>query len=196
MTVIIAAESPTGVVLGCDSYLGSHGTRLAISRAKWFVNGPCILAFAGSVRGAQVAEHWLKPFRAPKRNEPDESYLVTVVAASIRGAHEHVGGEAEKLVEHNGAVFLVAFRGRVHLIQGDYSVARTRDGYAALGAGEDFALGALAATHGMPPRDRVRLALEAATRHCSHVSAPFHYTEQRAPSARSSTNAKVAARTH
>lgn len=181
MTVVVAVEHAGGVVLGCDSFLGSTSTNVTVDRPKWWANGSVIVAYAGSLRGAQVAEHWLAPFRRAKRGETDESYLVTCVSASIRAAHEEVGGDPEKLVSENGSVYLVAYRGRAYLLQGDYSVAHAAHGYLAIGAGEDVALGAMAATDGQPARDRVQRALEASARHCPMVRAPFRVTEQKRP---------------
>ncbi len=67
-------------------------------------------------------------------------------------------------------------RGRVWVIQGgDWSAVRSSRGYAAIGTGEHYALGALAATRGMrmPPRRRIAVALRATESHCSSVGGRY-----------------------
>jgi ATP-dependent protease HslVU (ClpYQ) peptidase subunit len=85
------------------------------------------------------------------------------------------GGFAKKESEvETGGVFLVGYAGRLFKIEGDYQVAETSDGYFACGCGESYALGALYATKKLKPRDRIRIALQAAESHSSGVRAPFH----------------------
>lgn len=78
--------------------------------------------------------------------------------------------------EDRGANFLVGGCGKLFKVQSDYSVLEPDDGYAAVGCGEEVALGSLYATteHGYyPPIEHIRIALEAAEKHCLGVQRPF-----------------------
>ena len=74
-----------------------------------------------------------------------------------------------------GGTFLVGVRGRLFAVYDDYQVASAADGFAAVGCGDQVALGALYATAGtgMRPRARVRTALAAAERFSGGVRGPF-----------------------
>ena len=53
MTLCIAIESPSGVVVASDSFFGNERTSDRIDRPKWFRAGPLFVAFAGE-RVAEV----------------------------------------------------------------------------------------------------------------------------------------------
>jgi ATP-dependent protease HslVU (ClpYQ) peptidase subunit len=55
----------------------------------------------------------------------------------------------------------------------DYQIARPGDEFAAVGCGEDIALGAMYATRHLPPAKRIEMALEAAERFSAGVRGPF-----------------------
>jgi ATP-dependent protease HslVU (ClpYQ) peptidase subunit len=86
------------------------------------------------------------------------------------------GGWARKDDEREeGGTFLVGVAGRLFTVHEDYQVAEAADGYAAVGSGEQVALGALYATAdaAVDPRERVLLALRAAERFNAGVRGPF-----------------------
>lgn len=74
-----------------------------------------------------------------------------------------------------GGTFLVGVKGRLYAVYDDYQVATAADGFAAVGSGEQVALGALFATDGagLSPRRRVMSALAAAERFSAGVRGPF-----------------------
>lgn len=78
-----------------------------------------------------------------------------------------------------GGDFLIGVRGGIYHVASDYQVGRSAHGYAAIGCGGQIARGALYASASAPPRKRVRLALEAAARHCMGVVGPWHIVEAR-----------------
>jgi ATP-dependent protease HslVU (ClpYQ) peptidase subunit len=180
MTCLVAVEHEDGVMVGCDSFLGDEDGRIAISHPKWWTpRRGMLIAYAGGFRAAQTAQHSLK-IRAQRRGEDVEAYLVDVVANGIAATHRQHDVPSK---DRDGS-FLVAYRGGAYVVQDDYSVARTDHGYLALGAAESVALGALAATEGMHPRDRVMRALLSAARHSQHACEPFHVVDVPHPVAR------------
>lgn len=173
MTCLVAVEHATGVTVGCDSFLGDEDGRIAVSHAKWWTpRRGMLIAYAGSFRAAQIAEHAMKP-RAQKRGEDDEAYLVTAIANGIAAAHR----DADLPTKDRDGCFIVAHRGRAWLVQDDYSVVRPDGGYVALGAAESVALGALSATTDLHPRERVMRALRAAALHSQQACEPFHVVD-------------------
>ena len=86
------------------------------------------------------------------------------------------GGWARKQDEREeGGTFLVGVRGRLYTIYDDYQVAQAADGFAAVGCGDQIALGALYATAGtgLKPKARITVALRAAERFSAGVRGPF-----------------------
>jgi hypothetical protein len=65
--------------------------------------------------------------------------------------------------------------GQLFAVYDDYQVGRAADGFAAVGCGDEIALGALYATAGtgLKPRKRVLVALNAAERFNAGVRGPF-----------------------
>lgn len=102
------------------------------------------------------------------------AYMVTEFVDAVRDCLKK-GGYAEKHNEaEQGGTFLVGYAGHLFEIHGDYQVAETVDGFSACGCGDMIALGALAATVGDPPLERLYKALQAAERFSGGVRSPFH----------------------
>lgn len=181
MTCVVALEHSGVVYLGSDSFLGDAFIRDQISRPKFFQKGDrFVVAFAGGLRGAQIVEHGLK-FRKMKKNEDEEAFLVTEVSKKIQAAFSKAGANIkdEGSVDTHDADFLIALNGKIFIIQDDYSVIRSRHGFASIGAGQDFALGALASLekYVTDPRMKIELALKAAADLSPQVCGPFHIVE-------------------
>lgn len=161
------------MVIGTDSYLGHAQLVVACDGPKWFSLSGVRFLDAGSARASQVVKHTAK-FRRARKREDAERYMVTVVAPAIARALEDVDMTAEE------SSFLAVFGGEIWTIGGDLGVFRAVEGYAAAGAGEAYAMGALAATavaadpRWRDPMVRVRRALEAAEKHCPGVRGPMH----------------------
>ena len=175
MTCILGIEHEGKVWIGSDSFLGTDTTRDVMDRPKWFWKGPLLLAYSGDCRSAQVIEH-SPNFRVFRKSDTEDSYLITVVAEGIRKRLGRVAAvKTTQSVESSQAEFIMAFRGKLYTVQEDLSIIRSKHGYVASGAGQEFALGALAALYGdVAPEECMRRALEAAGKHSSQVCAPYH----------------------
>lgn len=172
MTCIVAVEDAGAVVVGCDAFMGSDVERDLTDRTKWWRIGRALIAFAATFTIAQIAE--TSRVRAPSKRELPRAYALHLA---------RVWRNACAAVTRDEPALLVALDGEAWVIQSDWSVVRSRYGYAALGYGAANALGALAATEGrtveararlgLTIEERVRIALAASARHTTQVSAPF-----------------------
>lgn len=183
MTCIVAIEHDGVVHLGSDSFLGGAFTRDQLDRPKFFTKGSRFaIAFAGGIRGAQIVEHDIS-FRKKKRTEDEETYLVVEVAKKLHVGFKRAGNNIidEGKIDSHDADFLVCINGKIFVIQDDYSVIRSRHGFAAIGAGQDFALGALSCLSknsiDLSPKEKVKAALEVAAEFSPQVCGPFHIVE-------------------
>lgn len=171
MTVVVAVECDAGVWLGCDSFAGTAESKTIVDTPKWFCLADVVFAYSGSFRAAQVVESSLKA-RKRRKNETPQRYIA-LIANAIRAAH---GGEIPEADGTLGFSMLIVCDGKIYMLQSDYSVIRSAHRYAAIGAGDDFALGSLASTSAIPAEERVNLALDAAIKHSPSVCGPKYTT--------------------
>lgn len=71
---------------------------------------------------------------------------------------------------------IFGYRNRLFIIQSDYSVLESSDGYMSIGSGYLFALGSLFSTKNLidNPKTRIHLALQSAAKFDMGVQAPFY----------------------
>lgn len=172
MTVIVGLAHEGSVTIGGDS-AGISGLSLTVrADTKVFHNGAYLFGFTGSFRMGQLIHHALTP---PEPKRPLEKFMSTTFIDALRACLKEGGWARRESDREEGGTFLVGVAGRLFTVESDYQVGYTTDGYAAVGAGDEIALGALYATAGtqLPPRKRVQLALKASERFSAGVRAPF-----------------------
>lgn len=176
MTCIVGVVDNGKVFIGGDS-AGVAGYSLTVrADRKVFRNGDFIMGFTSSFRMGQLLA---KSFTPPKRHPDTDVYkfMVTDFIDSVRDCLK-TGGYAEKHNEaEKGGTFIVGYQGRLFLIDSDYQVGEAIDGFDACGCGAEIAQGALFANPAGKPRDRLKVALEAAERFSAGVRGPFHIEE-------------------
>lgn len=101
------------------------------------------------------------------------SYLCGEWIDAVRECLKEGGYAATNSGKEQGGCFLVGYRGDLFQIDSDYQVGQASVGYAAIGCGDDIALGALHATAGQSAERRVRAALDAAAFHSAGVVGPY-----------------------
>ncbi|WP_406420890.1 hypothetical protein [Streptomyces sp. NBC_00842] len=174
MTVIAGLVHKGRVHLGGDS-AGVSGYQLTIRQdRKVFRNGPYVMGFTNSFRMGQLLQH---AFQAPHPTGSLDRFMVTTFVDALRTCLKE-GGYARKDSEQEYAgTFLVGIHGRLFIVDSDYQVGEPADGYAAVGCGDELALGALHATAhiDMRPRQRLTAALAAAGHHSAGVAGPYVY---------------------
>lgn len=180
MTCIVGVEHNGKVIIGGDSAgTDSWGRQHVRADEKVFKVGEFAYGFCGSFRAGQLLRFRVEP---PAFNEGQSlyEYLATNFVDELRN-RLGLGGtrRVENGVESQGSAFLVGARGQLFMVMGDFQVGRTVDGYAAVGSGQEVAVGALHATAGlrMTPRRRLTLALDAAAYFDSAVAPPFNFVE-------------------
>jgi ATP-dependent protease HslVU (ClpYQ) peptidase subunit len=172
MTCIVGLVHDGKVYMGGDS-AGVCGYDLQVrADEKVFQNGEFIMGFCGSFRMGQLLRYKFKP-PAHYPGVPDDEYMVTTFIDSVRECLKTGGYAWNENGRESGGRFLVGYRGHLFFIDNDYQVGRLADGFAAVGCGDQIAHGALYATIGKPPEERIKTALEAAERFSAGVRGPF-----------------------
>lgn len=174
MTVIVAAEAANVVVMGADSFSGNSSHFHRTKTAKLFRRGRLLIGCSTDWRFTQLMRWKLAPPQ-PHRDQPIEEYMATVLADAIRSCLSENGYTTKKDEHEQGGSALIALRGELYKLQADFDLTRSADGYTAIGAGVDLALGALALSHklGDPASVAVDEALAATARHSPWVAPPF-----------------------
>jgi hypothetical protein len=179
MTAIVGLVQNGAVHIGGDS-AGIGGWSLSVrADLKVFENGPYIMGFTTSFRMGQLLRYSLK---TPEPDGDLERFMATTFVDCVRDCLKEGGWMQKDSEREQGGEFLVGVRGRLFECSLDFQIAEDLDGYTAVGAGFEIALGALHATSRtrMAPQKRLRTALEAAERHSAAVRGPFTFLSQAA----------------
>lgn len=174
MTCIVGIADGQRVLIGGDSAAGDSYYSVSRADEKVFTNGPFAFGFTTSFRMGQLLRYSLSPpDRLPKTEVA--RYMATQFIDSVRaclkaGGYAKLDNGAEK-----GGTFLVGYAGRLFEVYDDYQVGEPVGGIAAVGAGLQYALGALFAHKTGLARYRATLALQAAEKYCGFVKGPFKF---------------------
>jgi ATP-dependent protease HslVU (ClpYQ) peptidase subunit len=172
MTCIVGLVQEGSVYMGGDSAAVS-GLDLNLSAMpKVFVNGAFLMGYTSSFRMGQLLQYAFSP---PERGLTQNlhAYMVTTFVDGVRDCLK-AGGYARKHdEEEEGGQFLIGYSGHLFVIEMDYQVHESKDGYAAVGCGANIALGAMHVSSDAPPRKRVLAALHAAEHFSAGVRGPF-----------------------
>lgn len=172
MTAIVGLAQAGSVYIGGDS-AGVSGMSLTVrADTKVFRKDRYLFGFTTSFRMGQLIRYSLT---LPKPGGDLDSFMATTFIDAVRECLKTGGWAAKENEREEGGTFLVGVRGQLFAVYDDYQVAKAADGFAAVGCGDQIALGALYATADtkMGPRRRVRTALAAAERFSAGVRGPF-----------------------
>lgn len=172
MTCIAGLVEGSTVWIGGDS-AGVAGLSMNVrADQKVFRNGPMLFGFTTSFRMGQLLRHTLViPDHDPR--VPVEKYMATTFVDAVRECLKSNGWACKTNERETGGTFLVGYKGRLFCVFDDYQVGESSDGYDSVGCGCEIAEGALFATAGQSPRERIETALKAAERHSAGVRGPF-----------------------
>ncbi len=170
MTCVIGLVDKGDVYIGADS-AGVAGLSISIrTDEKVFGNGPFIIGGTSSFRMLQLLRYKFSP-PAQTVHQDDMEYMVTSFIDSVRQCFCANGfGDKDATI---GGTFLVGYKGKLYTIQGDHQVGMQAIPYDAVGCGADLALGAMFATEGLGPEERLNIALSAASTFSAGVCPPF-----------------------
>lgn len=176
MTCIVGFVEGNTVWMGGDS----AGTNAWLNQdlydtPKVFRNDGALIGSCGSARQGDLLRHALKiPDHDPRVDVG--KFMVMAFIDAVRKCFK-AGGvcETKDGVEQSQGHFLVGYKGRLFAIYSDFQVRAPKFPYAAVGCGDQIALGALfASEHITSGRDRVDIALRASERFSAGVRGPFH----------------------
>lgn len=184
MTCCAGLETDGTVTIGGDSAaIGGLDLDLRTDE-KVFSVGGFVFGISGSFRIGQVLRYAFDPPQQ-KATQEDMEYMVTDWIDTVRETFRDKGclstwdtdDDPFKGQEHIDAAFLVGYNGCLYTVEADFQVGRSRAGYASVGCGAPYALGALYANGEGLPRERLERALNAAVRFSAGVRAPFNFAE-------------------
>lgn len=176
MTCIVGYVEGNRIWMGGDS----AGTTWSLEQdlydtPKVFRNGGALIGTSGSARQADLLRHSLTvPDHDPRVGL--EKWMATTFINAVRQCFKDGGvcGLKENIEQSQG-VFLIGYQGRLAVIYSDFQVRWPKLPYAAVGCGEQIALGAMyASEHVTDGRERIDLALRASERFSAGVRGPFH----------------------
>lgn len=177
MTCIVGYEHNGKVYIAGDSLSSnsSHGTVMTVP--KVFQRGEMIFGYTSTWRFGQLLQF---VFDHPPRYEglSDLEYLITAwipALATMLETNRHLEKETNGFAGCGYAI--IGYRGNVYFLNGDLSLLHPKDGYYAVGCGDEFARGAMhVLTQGnvKNPEDVVRKAIEAAAHHSVGVGGDIH----------------------
>lgn len=171
MTCIAGVVEKGTVYIGSDS-IATNGWNSLISQVpKVFRKGDMLIGYCGSFRMGQLIQYALKV--EPQTDEQDDmEYLVTTWTNAVRTCFRDGGIlKADSGVE-TGVELLIGYRGALYQTAEDFQVNRY-GAIAAIGAGEQYALGALRALNEQPPKKRIEAALKIAGELSAYVTGPY-----------------------
>lgn len=179
MTCVVALRHEGVIYMGCDSAgVGGWYNRQNRMDPKIYRVGEMLIGFTTSFRMGQLLGYSLT---LPKHyaEVTIETYMATLFINAVRDCLK-AGGWAHKEKESEvGGVFLVGYKGRIFQIMDDYQVGESAEPYAAVGCGQDLALGSLFSSNTglLAPRERLEEALRAAAAFSAGVYPPFKFEE-------------------
>lgn len=189
MTVIIGLVHEGKTYMGADSAAtdASYGIMLR-QDPKIERVGELLIGSSGSPRISQLVRKAFTVPDLPFRDDNLMRYMVTAFVDALRDLFKNEPHEEGKTALDESAI-MVGARGHLYCIYDDYQVEEVSNGYNAIGAASDIALGSLHFTGELnlgkyivdlakqDPRFRLRLALEACQEHNASIREPFIYLE-------------------
>lgn len=171
LAIAVYDRERDNVLVACDSYCYTNGVTYRVAGKIIESADGWLYAACGSWRIMNL----LSVFIAPpllEHADPDK-YMIEYW---IEAWYQHMQQNHCDDVEYG---ILVARRSYFWSVSGGLSVIRPLEGYAAIGAAHQIALGALHATPELPAVDRVKRALDAGATLSDSVLAPYHFRESR-----------------
>ena len=170
MTVIAAIRTPTSILMGGDSAQSTNGSIALVADPKVFRTGDYVFGVAGSPRLAEILKYEFRPPRKTVAASWDE-FLARSFVPKLKAA---LGAELG-LVDKS-SILVGTKGGGMFEVSGNWFVNQSREQYAAMGSGGDWALGSFHSTRG-EPRGRLMKALKAAAHFYAYVRPPFTILE-------------------
>lgn len=172
MTCIVALESNGKVYMGGDSAAVGNYDLQTVVNPKVFVREDFIIGYTTSFRMGQLLQYDMEiPLN---EGEDDLKFLVSRVITAVRLCFKDGGYTTITNNNEVGGSFLLGYRGKLYSIASDFQVTRFSDGFAAVGCGESFALGALGVLDKSKPEEAILKSLEISGKFSAGVRGPYY----------------------
>lgn len=179
MTCIVGLATADGrAFIGGDSCASVDDNLFMIANGKVFQKGEFIFGCAGTRRASEIIRFSFEPppLATAAGESAEAAYMASVFADALRKLFAERGAVLKD--ESNGDSFggsgIIALRGRIYFLSGNFSVTPVADGIWATGCGRNVALGSLRSTAGKTPHERIKTALECAVYYSDGVRPPFN----------------------
>lgn len=181
MTCIVGLKTEDGILLGGDraTVWGDH-LRIQ-NEPKVYKKGDFIFGGAGWVSIIQLMPYTMVfPEFEEDLGETPTAYMVNKFIPQLQKVIDECG----RLIVKDGKEececdFIVGFKGHLFNIGADFSLFEPAEDYIAIGTGGDYAEASLYTSEdfGLPPKLRLELALESASKFNNGVAPPFDFEE-------------------
>jgi len=176
MTCIVGFIKNNKVYIGGDSAGVGDGLRIHERKdTKVFKVGKFLIGYTSSFRMGQLLRFKLK-VKPQTKSQTDYKYMCTYFIDAVRKCLKDNGyGEIEDNVETIGT-FLVGYKNKLYIIEGDLQVGEHIDNYNSVGCGSFYAFGALhilSQYNTLSPRQIIEQALITATKFSAGVRPPY-----------------------
>jgi ATP-dependent protease HslVU (ClpYQ) peptidase subunit len=180
MTCIVGYIEGNKTYMACDSFIDWGWTRTEVESKIQPIPG-LLLGVAGSSRTILMLKHMgiSVPWGLDHDYAREEWLQNTFIPLIHDGMSKAKSLKSEGGIEAMDNTILAAFPGSLYVISGNFSLVRIIRPYHAIGSGAEVALGAM---HSMQksdlnPKQKLELALEAASQIAISVGPPFRFYE-------------------
>ena len=178
MTCIIGTVDGDGnICIAADSSAVDSNIITPHLIPKVFKRGEFAIGYCHSFRLGQIVEHFFEP--PPIEDGLDEDgvvkYMITEFIPELRGSLEFNDYPTHDDEKESWSL-MVGIRGSIFVIESDFHLGYDEMSYNAIGAGTEYALGAMFASN-ESGRKLAQRGMEAAAKFCPYVIAPFNYVE-------------------
>lgn len=175
MTCIAGIAQDGKVWIGADSAAAGEWDIRVTALRKVFRRKQFLVGYTTSFRMGQLLQYRLD-VREQESSKEDLEYLVLDFIPQVRECLKSGGFMKIESNKEAGGIFLLGYRGKLYKVHSNFQVNCfiDNDGMAAIGCGDDYALGAMAALDELPPKERILRALEISARFSNGVRGPFY----------------------
>lgn len=174
ITVVVGYTNGKNVWIGADSLTSDGDVVMSTKMKKVFRVGDFLIGAAGSVRMSQVLRYQLD-VPAQTSGVSSERFMVNTFIDCVRDCFRDAGLlRTDEGEESSVGSFLVGYKGEIYEICSDYQVNHYEENVATIGAGRNYALGAMLALDGLPPAERIRKSLEVSGHLSVWVREPYY----------------------
>ena len=173
MTCIVGLVSGRDVWLGGDrAATGGNLGRTIIKHPKIFVKNGVGFGVCGLPKVIDALQHAVD-LPTQEDDGPAKTFLVGQLVPALRDGLKKMDCTEDNNGQANfhGAI-LIAYRGELHELEGNFQLVESAKGFASVGSGSEPALGSLRSSNGNPKKRLIK-ALEVSAENNAGVAPPF-----------------------